>query len=119
MRIRYLLDEDTPRAIRDQLLRLRPDMEILAVGDEGAPPFGTPDAELLRWVEKEGCILVSRNRRTMPNHLHHHLEAGRHVPGILLLRPRYSVGEVIEDLHLIWEVAELREYQDQILYLPL
>jgi hypothetical protein len=119
MRIRYLLDEDTPHAIRDQLLRRRPDMEILAVGDEGAPPFGTPDAELLGWAEKEGYILVSRNRRTMPKHLHHHLEAGGHVPGIFLLRPRYSVGEVIEDLLLIWEAAEPKEYQDQILYLPL
>jgi len=103
IRIRYLLDEDTPHAIRDQLIRLQPDMEILAVGDEKAPPFGTLDDELLRWVEKEGYILVSRNRRTMPKHLHRHLEAGGHVPGIFLLRSRYSVGEVIEDLLLIWE----------------
>jgi uncharacterized protein (DUF433 family) len=37
IRIRYLLDEDTPHAIRDQLLTLQPNMEILAVGDERAP----------------------------------------------------------------------------------
>jgi hypothetical protein len=29
------------------------------------------------------------------------------------------MGEVIEDLLLIWEAVELKEYQDQILYLPL
>jgi len=33
-RIRYLLDEDTPHAIRDQLLRRKPEMEVLVVGDD-------------------------------------------------------------------------------------
>lgn len=85
-RIRYLLDEDTPHAIRDQLLRREPEMEVLAVGDEMAPAFGTPDPELLQWIEREGYVLVSRNRRTLPQHLQEHLEAGGHIPGIFLLR---------------------------------
>jgi hypothetical protein len=53
-RIRYLLDEDTPHAIRDQLLRREPDMGILAVGNEMAPPIGTLDPQLLQWIEREG-----------------------------------------------------------------
>ena len=42
-------------------------MEILAVGDEAAPALGTSDAELLRWIEREGFVLISRNRRTIPS----------------------------------------------------
>ena len=118
-RIRYLLDEDTPHAIRDQLLRREPRMEVLVVGDETAPALGTPDAELLRWIEREGYILVSRNRRTLPRHLRDHLEAGGHVPGIFLLRRRYSLGQIIEDLMLIWEAGRPEEYRDRIEYLPL
>ncbi len=118
-RIRYLLDEDTPHAIRDQLLRRKPEIEILAVGDDVAPALGTPDPELLRWIEREGYILVSRNRRTMPRHLREHLEAGGHVPGIFLLRRRRSLGPIIEDLMLIWEAACPGEYRDQVEYLPL
>ncbi len=56
-RIRYLLDEDTPHTIRDQLLRRQPSIEVLAVGDQVAPVFGTPDADVLRWIELEGYII--------------------------------------------------------------
>jgi hypothetical protein len=117
--IRYLLDEDTPHAVRDQLLRRGPEMKVLAVGDDEAPAFGTLDQELLRWIEREGYILVSRNRRTIPRHLREHLEAGGHVPGIFLLRRRYSLGQVIEDLMLIWEAGRPEEYRDRIEYLAL
>ncbi len=118
-RFRYLLDEDTPHAIRDQLLRLKPEMEILAVGDEMAPSLGTPDPEILQWVEREGYVLVSRNRRSLPQHLREHLEAGGHVPGIFLLRRRYTLGQIIEDLMLIWETGNPEEYRDRVEYLPL
>lgn len=118
-RIRFLLDEDTPHAIRDQLLRRKPEMEVLAVGDDMAPAFGTPDPELLRWIERQGYVLVSRNRRTLSQHLRQHLADGGHVPGILLLGRRSSIGQILEDLVLIWEEARPEEYRDQVEYLPL
>jgi len=117
--IRYLLDEDTPHAIRDQLLRRKPEVDVLVVGDDVAPALGTPDQELLLWIEREGYILVSRNRRTMPRHLRGNLEADGHVPGIFLLRRRCSLGPIIEDLILIWEAGRPEEYRDRIEYLPL
>lgn len=118
-RIRFLLDEDTPHAIRDQLLRRRPDMDVLVVGDDLAPALGAPDPELLRWIEREGYVLVSRNRRTLARHLREHLEAGGHVPGILLLRRQSPLGQVLEDLTLIWEAARPEEFVDRVEYLPL
>jgi hypothetical protein len=117
--IRYLLDENTPHAIRDQLLRREPEMSILVIGDEKAPALGTLDPEILEWQEQNGYLLVSRNRRTMPRHLQAHLEAGGHVPGIFLLRRRYSLGRVIKDLLLIWSTARPNEFRDRIEYLPL
>lgn len=118
-RLRYLVDEDTPHAIRDQLLRRQPELEVLAVGDALAPAFGTLDPDLLRWIEREGYVLVSRNRRTLARHLPAHLEAGGHVPGIFLLRRRASLGHILEDLLLIWEAGHPDEYRDRIEYLPL
>jgi hypothetical protein len=41
------------------------------------------------------------------------------VPGVFWLRPGVSVGEVIAELYLIWEVSTAEEFQDQALYLPL
>jgi hypothetical protein len=118
-RIRYLLDEDTPHTIRDQLLRRQPTMDVLAVGDDVAPAFGTPDPVVLRWIEHEGYILVSRNRRTLSQHLREHLQAGGHVPGIILPRRQSSFREILDDLILIWEAGHPEEYRDRIQYLPL
>jgi len=118
-RIRYLLDEDTPHVIRDGLLRRQPEIEMLAAGDDLAPPLSTPDPEILRWMEREGYLLVTRNRRTMPRHLRDHLRDGGHVPGILIIRPDRPIIQVIDELLLIWEASRLEEYRDKIEYIPL
>lgn len=118
-RLRFLLDEHVPHAIQGQLLRLSPDIDILIVGQVGAPAKGTPDADLLRWIEHTGYVLVTNNRRTMPVHLQAHFAAGRHTSGILLLRRGVSLGRVIENLLLLWETAEAEEFEDQIIFIPL
>lgn len=117
--IRYLLDENMPHAVRDQLLRREPSIEILCIGDELAPPIGTLDPEILHWLEKHNYVLVSRNRRTMPKHLKEHLESGHQIPGILLQRREYGLGQLIDDLLLIWAAAEPDEYKNRIDYLPM
>lgn len=118
-KIRFLIDENTPHAIGDQLRRRRSNLVILAVGDENAPPLGTADPDILLWLERESTCLITRNRHSMPPHLKDHLAAGHHVPGIFTLRPRAAMGQVIEDLLLIWEAAQSDEYQDQIVHIPL
>jgi hypothetical protein len=101
------------------LLRLAPGIEVLAVGDQSSPALGTPDPEILRWIEKEGYILVSRNRRTMPLHLKEHLDTGSHIPGIFLIRRGASLAQVIQDLILIQEAGIPEDYLDRLEYLPL
>lgn len=118
-RIRFLLDENTAHAIGDQLLRRQPEIDILAIGTNPAPAIGTLDPDLLIWLEREAYCLVTRNRRSMPGHLHDHLIAGHHIPGIFTLRPKAAMGVVIEELLLIWAAAAVDEYRDQIVYIPL
>jgi len=91
----------------------------MAVGDGMAPAIGTPDDEILQWIEEAGYVLVSRNRRTLSQHLREHLEAGGHIPGIFLLSRRSSLGHIIEDLILIWEAGDPEEYRDRVEFLPL
>lgn len=117
--IRYLLDEHIDPVIRYALQRRGPDMQIVAIGDIGAPSFGTPDPDILDWIEEHGCILVTANRRTMAVHLSEHLEAGKHVPGILVLRPHLALSEVIQELHMIWGASRAEEYRDLLMYIPL
>ena len=115
----FLLDENVPMAIHAQLGQRKPSIRVSVVGQPGAPPKGTPDPDLLIWIEEQGFILVTRNRASMPKHLQDHLTAGRHIPGILILPRTLSLGDVLEDLCLVWGASFPNEYRDQITYLPL
>jgi hypothetical protein len=119
MKPRFLLDEHVNRAIQRQLRRLDPQIEVLAIGDPGAPPAGTSDPDILGWLEENGYILVTENRSTIPVHLSDHFAAGRHIPGVFWIRPGVGIGRIIEELHLIWFVSTAGEYQDRLLFIPL
>ena len=93
MKPRFLLDEHINRAVQRQLRRLQPNIDVLAIGDPGAPEPGTLDPEILNWLEEHGYILVTENRSTMPKHLHDHFAADRHLPGLFWLRPGIGIGQ--------------------------
>lgn len=116
---RFLLDEHIPHSVRDQLLRLDSSIEILVIGGSLAPAKGTLDEEILSWIEGTGYILVTSNRRTIPVHVRDHFEAGGHIPGIILLRRGAGLGEIIEQLYLLWIASDAGEYVDRILYIPM
>jgi hypothetical protein len=119
MALRILLDENFPRVYHATLRRLDPELSVWIVGDPGAPPKGTPDAELLRWCEDQDALLVTNDRRTMPRHLAEHLASERHVPGILIFDPGRNVAEMAEDLVLLCRVSLEGEFADRITFLPL
>jgi hypothetical protein len=119
MALRYLLDEHIDPAIRTQILRAAPDLEVWIIGDPGAPPRGTLDPDILIWCEDNDFVLVTNNRRSMPRHLSAHLALGRHVPGILVVSLAMTMGQLIDELVLIAGASEASEYRDLILYLPL
>jgi hypothetical protein len=117
--IRYLLDENIDPLFRAELSRREPELVVWRVGDPGAPPGSTLDPVILQWCEENGFILVTNNRRSMPQHLRDHLSKGQHVPGIFELSPNLSIGDTIEELLLIWSASNADEYRDMLIYLPL
>lgn len=117
--LKFLLDENLSPTIRDELRRRDRAVEVHRIGDVGTPPFGTPDEIILEWIETSGCILVTDNRRSMPGHLQEHYAQERHIPGILLVRRGTSLGEIVEELWLIWQASEASEYRDRTQFIPL
>lgn len=115
----YLFDENTAhRAIRRLLHEHDESIPCSVIGEWEAPPIGSPDPDLLAWAEEYQCILVTHNHATMPVHLREHLAAGRHVPGILVVKIRYPSWKLAEDLHLIWGASFPDEFRDQIVFWP-
>lgn len=119
MQPRFLLDEHVNPAIQRQLQRRSLELVVLRVGEIGAPPKGTPDADLLAWAEAEHFVLVSEDRSTLPDCLRERLTSGRHSYGILWIRPGTTVGWLIEELFLIWHICEEDEFRDRGIYIPL
>ncbi|MEA5536818.1 DUF5615 family PIN-like protein [Crocosphaera sp. XPORK-15E] len=118
MSIQYLLDENLPPLYREQLLRRKSDLTVWMIGDPGVPPKSTLDPEILIWCEQNKFILVTNNRASMPVHLAEHLSQNHHIPGIFVLRPKASIGEIIDDLILIAELGNPQDYQDCISHIP-
>jgi len=117
--IRYLLDENVTSVYRTELVKIETMLIVWKVGDPGVPAKGTSDPDILCWCEEHGFLLVTNNRKSMPDHVAHHLQKGRHFPGIIELNPKMSVGETIDELLLIWGCSDMNEYQDKIVYLPI
>ncbi|MBU4226133.1 MAG: DUF5615 family PIN-like protein [Chloroflexi bacterium] len=116
---RFLLDEHVSHTVQNQLLRQNTSIDILVVGQPLAPPKGTLDRDILTWIEGSGYILVTSNRRSIPDHARDHFEAGGHIPGILFIRRGASLGEIIEQLYMLWAASEAEEYVDRLLYIPI
>lgn len=119
MSIQYLIDENLPPLDREQLLRYQPNLTVWVIGDLGVSSRSTLDSEILIWHETEGFILVTNNRASMPIHLAKHLTQNKHIPGIFVLRPGATIGEILEDLILIAKAGNPKDYQDRITHIPL
>lgn len=108
----FLFDENVPLVIQSQLEQFNLSTRIYAIGDGSAPEKGTLDPQILSWIEAHDCLLVTNNRATMPTHLRDHIAQGNHIPGIIQLPKRMNIRLILEDLLLIGEVSEPREFQD-------
>ncbi len=118
MKPRFLLDEHLNPVIQEQLLKLNPNIEILCIGNEGVPPLGTLDPQILIWIGANEYILITQNRKSMPGHVVDHFAAGNSFPGILTIKPETSIGEIVNELALIWESSEADEYINTMQFIP-
>lgn len=119
MKIRFLIDENLSPEVRESLLRFNPAIDVLRVGDPGAPPLGTLDPDILQYLESSQRILVTNNRNSMPEHLIAHWEAGGHIWGLFWVRPSATLGRFVEELFMIWEASEAQEWIDKVDWIPL
>lgn len=112
MRPRFLLDENLSPSIATEVRRHDPRIDILYVGDIGAPALNTRDPDILEYCERERRILVTKNRKSMPSHVAEHIQAGRTFWGILSVKKgrEGDLGGLVESLILVWELQEAEEY---------
>ena len=83
-----------------------------------ALPEGTRDPEVLAFAAEQGRVLVSHDVNTMPGHFREFTRV-RASPGLILIPQLLGIGVAIEELLLVWECADAKDFLNQVLYLPL
>lgn len=122
MALRFLLDENLRGPLWSALMRhtLTGGMPVDAVrvGDASDLPLGSDDAVVLAWAEREGRILVTEDKHTMAKHLAVHLQAGRDSPGVFMVRPGFSISQLVVFLELAAHAGEPGEFENVITFIP-
>ena len=88
------------------------------MGDPADLPLSTLDPQVLAWAEEHDSILVTLDKSTMPGHLADHLTAGRHSPGVFIVRDGTPFAVVVEYLILATHVADPDEFRDAWRFIP-
>lgn len=116
MKIRFQADNDVAPALVNGVLRHNSAIDFQTA--QAAKLDGLPDPAVLALAAREGRLLISRDRKTMPRHFATFI-SNNHSSGVLLIKRHASLGEVIADLVLIWETSEAEEWYGSIAYIPL
>jgi len=118
VRVRFLIDENLPLGLKPAVLHLDPTIDILRIGDGKAPPLGTLDPNVLSYLELSQRLLVTNNRKSMPEHLKEHWATGGQIWGLFWVRPKITIGRLAQELFMVWETSEAEEWIDLIDWIP-
>ena len=118
MKVRFLLDENLSKQIKIATIRLNQAIDILCVGEQDAPSFGTLDPDILLYLESAQRLLITDNRKSMPGHLESHWASGGRIWGLFWVRPQTQIGQLAQALVLVWEATEAEEWIERVDWIP-
>ena len=65
---------------------------------------------------KNSRILVSYDKKTLPDHFAAHLTAGHHSPGVFFFKLRHSIPQIVEFLSIVANASDPDEWRDRLFY---
>lgn len=116
MKIRFQADNDLDHRIIFATRRLDSAIDFQTAPDLGLH-LGVTDDQVLAQAAEQGRILVSHDRKTMPDEFERFI-ANNISPGLIIISQSLSIGRAAEWLHLIWAASESEEYVNSIYSLP-
>jgi hypothetical protein len=93
-------------------------IDVFRVGDPADLPLGSLDPDNLLWAERNGCVVVSFDKGTMPVHVASHLQAGHHSPGVYLVRKNATIPRVVDFLVISAYTTDPALLRDHYEYIP-
>lgn len=114
--LRLLIDQDVDHDILRGLIRRIPQLDAVTAFEAGLSE--ATDPELLKWAAKEGRIVVTHDRKTMPVHAAQLMSKGETIAGLFVVPRSMPMHQVLEDLQLMITCSENDEWVNVIRYLP-
>jgi hypothetical protein len=114
--LRVLIDQDLDHDILRGLIRRIPQLGALTALEIGMSR--ATDAQLLTWAEREGRIIVTHDRTTMPVHAADLMGKGKNIAGVFVVPRSLPLRQAIEDLELMITCSANEEWVNVIRYLP-
>jgi hypothetical protein len=116
--MRFLIDENIENKIILGIRRRIPDIDVVRVQDVDAI-FHAPDPDVLAWAAQENRILLTRDKRTMPDFAYQRVADGLFMPGVFVLLPDLTIGQAIMEIEIVTAASEQPEWENQVEYFPL
>jgi len=116
MKIRFQSGYDLRGAIVQGLLRRQPAIDFQTGHDAGLE--GRDDPFVLAMAAREGRLLASHDRRSMPHHFANFI-SNNNSPGVVIAPQGLPTGLAIEELLILWEASEAEEWVNRIFKIPL
>ncbi|MFN0279122.1 MAG: DUF5615 family PIN-like protein [Pyrinomonadaceae bacterium] len=116
MKVRYQADADLNEDIVNGVRRRVPEIDFKTATESSLS--GIDDMEVLSIAAAEQRIIITHDRKTMPQHFAEFI-IDNACPGVFVVSQLAPVNQVINDLILIWHATESEEYVNSIRTLPL
>lgn len=116
MIIRIATDENFEGAIIRGILRRYPMLDIVRIQD--TPLFSKPDRLILDWITQEDRILLTHDKRTMPDFVYERIIMGKNVCGIFVVNTNAPLGLIIDQLSIIIDASDIREWDNLVTFVP-
>jgi hypothetical protein len=115
--LRLLIDQDLNQVILRGLLLRVPNLDVMTAHQIGLSDAS--DLDLLAFAAEQTRIVVTHDRRTMPNHAATRIAGGESVAGVIIVSRRLPVSQVINDLEIIVSCSDMDEWENVLKHLPL
>ena len=115
--MRLLADENFDNRILRGIRRENADVDLVRVQDTKI--YTANDHTVLEWAAREGRIVLTHDIKTMPKFVYARIREGKLMLGVIVVTPRASIGEAIEDILILLGANEPEEFEDQVIFLPL
>ncbi len=114
--LRLLMDEHIDPAIVAALRQLQPSLDIVTAQEVGL--LRTPDPDILAWAAQRGRLVVTRDKKTMPDFAWDRVAQGLPMSGVAVLLPRLAIGDAIDELEFLAVGYGPDEVRDRVIFLP-